>query len=141
MNKLLTGIIFCLPLKHLSVTSPFGYRIHPITHQFAFHNGVDISAHHDTVYAVFDGVASVGWNEYLGLFVSVRDSNITCIYGHLSSLFISDGPVLAGQPIAITGATGRVTGEHLHFSVRYKGLYLDPISFLYQLNLNQYPHE
>lgn len=142
MIKLITAIYCCcLPLKHLALNSSFGYRIHSVTHLLSFHSGVDLSARHDTVYAVFDGTASVGYDNYLGVFVAVSDTNFTCIYGHLSAILISAGPVTTGQPIAVTGATGRVTGEHLHFSIKYKGQAIDPIKFLYQLNLNQYPYE
>jgi len=136
MKTLALILCCCLPLKHLSLTSPFGYRIHPITNQYRFHSGIDLRAHHDTVYAVFDGTASIGYddklgifirisaetssvqyNDRLGVFVAVHDSNFSCFYGHLSTLLISDGPVVCGQPVAITGATGQVTGEHLHFSI------------------------
>jgi murein DD-endopeptidase MepM/ murein hydrolase activator NlpD len=140
-NAIILGCLFCLPLKHLSLTSPFGCRVHPIAHQFAFHSGIDLRACHDTVYAVFDGTASVGHDNRLGVHVTVSDSGLICSYGHLSTLFISEGPVVCGQPIAITGATGQVTGEHLHFSIKFNGKYLDPLKFLYQLNLNQYPYE
>jgi murein DD-endopeptidase MepM/ murein hydrolase activator NlpD len=131
----------CLPLKNLSVTSPFGYRVHPITLHYAFHSGVDLKAHHDTVSAVFDGTASIGYNEYLGLFVAVSSGHLICTYGHLSILLIGAGPVTSGQPIAITGATGRVTGEHLHFSINYEGHPLDPLKFLYQFILKSNNHE
>jgi murein DD-endopeptidase MepM/ murein hydrolase activator NlpD len=160
MKTLALILCCCLPLKHLSLTSPFGYRIHPITSQYRFHSGVDLRAHHDTVYAVFDGTASVGYddklgifirisdrkspvqyNERLGAYIAVHDSSLTCIYGHLSILLIGAGPVVCNQPIAVTGATGQVTGEHIHFSIKFKGRYLDPLKFLYQLNLNPYPHE
>ncbi|MDP9079960.1 MAG: M23 family metallopeptidase [Bacteroidota bacterium] len=133
MRQALMLLCCCLPLKHLAVTSPFGYRVNPVTRQYSFHNGVDLAARHDTVYAVFDGTASVGYDEKLGVFVSVTDSGLTCTYGHLSAILISAGPVISGQAIAITGATGRVTGEHLHFGIKYKGQAIDPIQFLYQL--------
>jgi len=140
--KVLALLLCCwLPLKRLSISSSFGYRVHPITHLHSFHSGVDLSARHDTVYAVFDGAASVGYDDYLGLFVTVSDTNFTCIYGHLSTILTSAGPVITAQPIAITGVTGRVTGEHLHFSIKYKRQAIDPIKFLYQLNLNQYHYE
>ena len=134
MNNLFTFILCCcLPLKHLTVTSAFGYRIHPITHLFSFHNGVDLSARRDTVYAVFDGTASVGYDERLGLFIAIAGGELTCTYGHLSAILISAGPVTSGQAIAITGATGRVTGAHLHFAVKFRGQAIDPLQFLYQL--------
>lgn len=140
MKSLLISMLFCLPLKQLTLTSPFGYRIHPVTGLHQFHNGIDLRAGRDTVYAVFDGEATVKYDELLGLSVSIRNNELTCIYGHLSALLSTDGEVSAGQPIAITGATGRVTGEHLHFSVRYKNQYIDPLQFLNAL-FNQKNHE
>ena len=131
----------CLPLKNLSVTSPFGYRVHPITHHYAFHSGVDLRANHDTVFAVFDGTAAIGYNEYLGLSVAVSNGHLTCTYGHLSSILIGAGMATSGQPIAITGATGRVTGEHLHLSISYDGQPLDPLKFLYQFILKSNHYE
>ena len=141
MKTLTLILCCCLPLKHLSLTSPFGYRIHPITNQYRFHSGIDLRANHDTVYAVFDGTASIGYNDILGVFITITNNDVTCVYGHLSALLIGDGTVVCTQPIALTGATGRVTGEHLHFSIKFNGKYLDPLQFLYQLNLNQYPYE
>ena len=137
--KLLTMVVCCcLPLKNLSLTSPFGYRVHPLTHQYAFHNGIDLRARHDTVFAVFDGTASLGYDEYLGLNIQITNGDLIIIYGHLSALLINTGPVTCGQPIAITGATGRVTGEHLHLTIRYKRQAIDPLKFLYELTLK--PH-
>jgi len=141
MKTLVLFLCCCLPLKHLSLTSPFGYRVHPITSQYRFHSGIDLRAHHDTVYAVFDGTASIGYNNFLGIYIRIINGDLTVIYGHLSALFTSAGPVASGEPVALTGATGQVTGEHLHFSIKFKGHYLDPLKFLYQLNLNPYPYE
>jgi len=56
---------------------------------------------------------------------------VQSIYGHLSEIAVlPDEPVMAGQAIGITGATGRVTGEHLHFSIKYQGRELSPLAFL-----------
>jgi murein DD-endopeptidase MepM/ murein hydrolase activator NlpD len=47
----------CLPLKHLHLNSAYGNRVHPITRQSKFHNGIDLKAHNDTVYAISAGQA------------------------------------------------------------------------------------
>ena len=130
--KNLYFLLFCLPLKHLMLTSSYGYRVHPVTGKYAFHSGIDLRAHRDTVFAITNGFAAVAYDQLLGLNVKISDSTFCFIYGHLSQVFGS-GPVLAGTPIGITGATGRVTGEHLHLSIKYQGLYLDPAEFLYEL--------
>jgi murein DD-endopeptidase MepM/ murein hydrolase activator NlpD len=135
MNGLLIGIFFCLPLKHLSVSSLFGYRIHPITKAYCFHNGVDLRARGDTVYAVLDGrVINTGYDDKLGIFIRLDHVSWQSSYGHLSQVFVTPAAeVYAGQPIGITGSTGKVTGEHLHFSISRGNSYTDPLQFLYEL--------
>jgi murein DD-endopeptidase MepM/ murein hydrolase activator NlpD len=121
----------CLPLHQLSLTSAFGFRIHPLTGKYAFHAGVDLRAHHDTVFSVLPGTLIVGYNAFLGIYVKITSSNLEVIYGHLSQLLVApDQKVFPGTAVAITGATGRVTGEHLHFSVRFGRNYIDPLLFL-----------
>ncbi|WP_234997823.1 M23 family metallopeptidase [Mucilaginibacter sp. OK098] len=127
--------IICLPLKSLTVTSPFGYRIHPLTGKLEYHNGVDLRAKYDTVYAVLNGVVrSICCNSTFGTAINLQHGEITTIYGHLSrSLVSAQDSVSTGQAIAISGASGRVTGAHLHFGVRYQNRYLNPLNFLYQI--------
>jgi murein DD-endopeptidase MepM/ murein hydrolase activator NlpD len=139
MKSLMGIFLICLPLKHLSITSGYGYRIHPLTGKYCFHAGVDFRASHDTVYAVFSGrISSVQDDERLGINIHLEQGQLQSIYGHLSEIFVSKGDTVnAGDPIAITGATGWVTGAHLHFSVRYGSRYIDPIRFLSQQIIKQ----
>lgn len=139
--KTLLFICCCLPLKHLHLNSAYGYRVHPITKQFTFHKGIDLQGRHDTVYAVSDGDTQVGYDNLLGIYIKISDGHLVCTYGHLSTILIGAGPVTAGQPIAVTGATGRVTGEHLHLGISYDDRPLDPIKFLYQSTLKSKNHE
>jgi len=141
MNPLLWLAYCCLPLKHLQLNSAYGYRVHPVTKQFKFHSGIDLKARGDTVFAISSGKVSIGYNSYLGVFSTVQDSSLKIIYGHLSALLLTEGPVAAGEPIGITGATGRVTGEHLHLAISYRNHPIDPLRFLYQLTLNKKHHE
>jgi murein DD-endopeptidase MepM/ murein hydrolase activator NlpD len=121
----------CPPLKKLFLTSGFGYRLHPVTRKYAFHAGVDLRARSDTVFAIIAGTVTVGYNNLLGVFLVIKDGDIQVIYGHLSMLFAFTGDkVTTAMPVGITGATGRVTGEHLHFSIKYGNKYLDPLLFL-----------
>lgn len=125
-----------LPMKHLTVNSGYGKRVHPITGRSSYHTGVDLKARNDTVYAVLEGtVCQVAYDPALGIYLSLgHGSQIETLYGHLSyPLVRPDDSVRAGDPIAISGATGRVTGEHLHFSVRCRGKYVNPIKFLHQI--------
>jgi murein DD-endopeptidase MepM/ murein hydrolase activator NlpD len=125
--------IACLPLQQLRLTSGFGWRIHPITGKFQFHKGVDLAARHDTVVSILDGVISqIGYNRLIGNYILIsHPGDVESLYGHLSVIAALPGEqVTAGQSIGVTGATGRVTGEHLHFSIKYRGRELSPLAFL-----------
>jgi len=140
--KALSLCLICLPLASLHITSSFGYRIHPLTGLYAFHNGVDFRARSDTVYALADGViTSVAADDQLGKHIAIEHLEFCSVYGHLSQVFVSAGDTVSiGQPIGITGKTGRVTGEHLHFSIRAGGRWVDPLEFIYHL-INNKNHE
>jgi len=132
---LLVLLQLSLPLKQLNLTSGYGYRVHPVTGKYAFHAGVDLRAHLDTVYAIADGiVTAAGYQSFLGLYIRLDQQGLESVYGHLSRIGVMPGDtVISGQAIAISGSTGRVTGEHLHFSVLLQGKPIDPIKFLYHL--------
>jgi murein DD-endopeptidase MepM/ murein hydrolase activator NlpD len=135
MKILISFCLVCLPLKHLNINSDFGFRVHPITGKYAMHCGVDLKARHDTVYAILDGlVKSTGYETGLGINIKLAHGEVESVYGHLSRiLVITSDSVTAGEPIGVTGATGLVTGEHLHFSIYYRHKYINPIKFLYEL--------
>ncbi|MDP2864563.1 MAG: M23 family metallopeptidase [bacterium] len=105
------------------VTSGFGYRIHPITGELKFHNGIDIGAYYEPVYAVADGtvVFTTQLSTGYGYFVAIRHEGLglSTLYAHLSEYYVEPGDkVVAGQRIAKSGRTGSDTGPHLHFEVR-----------------------
>jgi murein DD-endopeptidase MepM/ murein hydrolase activator NlpD len=138
--KWLVGLcLICLPLKHFKINSYYGIRLHPISGKYAMHYGIDLKARNDTVYAIMNGrVISENYDPLLGINLHLSHGQLESIYGHLSQLLVGEqDSVFAGQPIAITGATGRVTGEHLHFSLRYRQRYINPIKFFYELLNNQ----
>ena len=122
-----------LPLSSLQLTSPYGYRTHPVTGEARkFHSGIDLKARADTVFSILPGtVIASGKSKFLGNYVEIKHGDYTSIYGHLSTRFVkTDQTVSAGYPLGITGKTGRVTGEHLHFTVKYKKSYINPLIFL-----------
>ena len=121
-----------MPLNSMRINSGFGKRIHPVTHKSDFHLGIDLHARNEPVYAFFSGrIAEVGYNPILGKFIRIEKSGLECIYGHLSILLVSKGEeVQSGEVVAVTGSTGRVTGEHLHFSLKQNGAYLNPVLFI-----------
>jgi murein DD-endopeptidase MepM/ murein hydrolase activator NlpD len=133
MKKILCSLLIAgLPLRHLSLTSPFGYRIHPVTGKYSFHAGIDLRARNDTVFAVLPGIVEAeGFDPFLGIFVRLRHGEFQTIYGHLSQLFVFKGDTIPPNgTLGITGSTGRVTGEHLHFEVKCNGRPIDPLAFL-----------
>jgi murein DD-endopeptidase MepM/ murein hydrolase activator NlpD len=137
---LAAGLIACLPLKHICLTSPYGYRTHPVTGRYSFHAGIDLRARSDTVYAILPGtVERIGYDPFLGLYIKLAHPNFTTIYGHLSQVFVFQADsVCAGNAIGLSGHSGRTTGEHLHFAVQYHGRYINPLKFLINImNLNQ----
>jgi murein DD-endopeptidase MepM/ murein hydrolase activator NlpD len=121
------------PLKHIQVTSPFGYRHDPFTGKKRMHNGLDLHARSDKVFAMLHGIVhKVGYDKCFGIFVTLRHGDITVSYCHLSKVTVRKGDVVyAGTVVGITGNTGRSTGEHLHITCKLKGKHVDPITMLH----------
>jgi len=123
-----------MPVEAGYYSSNYGYRLDPITGRSTFHTGVDIIASPGTpVMAAAGGVVStVAFVPEYGNIVEVNhDNGLTSRYAHLSKSLVKVGDVvMKGQNIARVGATGRVTGPHLHFEVREKGIPLNPNKFL-----------
>ncbi len=112
------------------ITDPFGMRMHPITHQWLMHNGLDIGAPMGaTITASASGkVIYAGWEGGYGNTIIIDHGGSTStLYGHCSQLFVSDGQdVQGGQAIGAVGSTGNSTGPHLHFEIRINGVAVDP---------------
>ncbi|MDR2437451.1 MAG: M23 family metallopeptidase [Endomicrobium sp.] len=117
-------------------SSIFGKRKHPVTGQSSFHGGVDIAVPSGSwVGAAADGivtVASYNVGHYgAAVFIDHKNGYITH-YGHLSTIHVKVGQkVKKGQLIAKSGATGRVTGPHLHFTIKKGDKALDPMKFIW----------
>ena len=126
-TKVLDVRHYVMPIKGNYVTSHYGYRP-----QFGrSHKGVDLrSAIGDTVYSAFSGRVRLTRFERggYGFYVIVRHENgLETVYGHLSRFLVKpDQYVKAGQPIALSGNTGRSTGPHLHFETRFMGYAINP---------------
>lgn len=138
ITKELTDIIneysrVSLPLRHIHVTSPFGIRLHPIDKIRKLHNGIDLSARREDVFAMFDGVIkSIGHNKASGNYVSLQHGDdITISYCHLEKVIVNVGDcVEAGEVVAVSGNTGKSTNYHLHVTARKKGKYINPDALL-----------
>ena len=116
------------------ITSPFGWRVHPITGASRFHSGIDIGGDYgDTIHAAGAGVVSyAGWISGYGYAVIIdHGGGISTLYGHNQALLVSEGQsVSQGQPIAECGSTGNSTGPHCHFEVRVDGEPVNPMGYL-----------
>ena len=122
------------PVSEGDYSSNFGWRIDPFTGQNAMHEGVDFMAPQGTpIMASAAGVVVYsGMHPQYGNMVEIDHGNdIVTRYGHASKLLVKVGQVVRrGQEIAKVGSTGRSTGNHLHFEVRYKGIAQNPRRFL-----------
>ena len=123
-----------LPVNALWNASVFGWRSDPFTQQKAMHEGVDFSAEVGTpIVAAANGVviSSEVHPEYGNMIEIDHGNDYTSRYAHASVLKVSAGQLVKrGQHIADVGNTGRSTGPHLHFEVRYKGAAVNPSRFL-----------
>ena len=115
------------------ITSPFGWRIHPITGKYKLHTGADIVAPTGApIHAAGAGVVLIaGWNTAYGNMTIIDNGNgISTLYGHQSALLVTEGQsVQADQVIGKVGSTGWSTGSHLHFEVRVGGNPTDPMQY------------
>jgi len=116
------------------ITSPFGWRTHPIFGTSKFHSGIDIAADYDDpIVAANSGtVIYADWMGGYGNAVMIdHGGGIVTLYGHNNSLAVYNGQhVTKGQTIAYAGSTGYSTGPHCHFEVRIHGEVTDPLDYL-----------
>ncbi|MCR5249179.1 MAG: peptidoglycan DD-metalloendopeptidase family protein [Lachnospiraceae bacterium] len=120
--------------QYTRISSPFGWRVHPITGVNKLHAGVDLAAPGGSpILAAYDGkVVSTGYNASMGNFVMIdHGDNLITVYMHASAVYVSNGQsVSRAQKIAAVGTTGNSTGNHLHFGVRLNGAYVDPMPYI-----------
>lgn len=128
------GGVFAMPLASFKrVSSPFGYRKHPIGGGSKMHKGVDLSANRGTrILSAESGVVKFsGWKGGYGYCVVVDHQNgYETLYGHCSKLLADVGDnVNRGDLIAEVGSTGASTGNHLHFEIMKGGTAINPGQF------------
>ncbi|MBT9584006.1 peptidoglycan DD-metalloendopeptidase family protein [bacterium] len=116
------------------ITSPFGYRVHPVTGTTRFHSGLDFGVEYGTPIRCADNgvVIHAEWYGGYGNCVIVQHSNdLSTLYAHQSELLVKQGDtIMQGQPVGRVGSTGMSTGPHLHFEVRQSGTPVDPLGYL-----------
>jgi len=116
-----------------SLTSPFGWRIHPIFGVSKMHTGIDIGSGYGTPIKAADGgtVIYATWmSGYGNTTIIDHGGGISTLYAHQSNFRIASGPVSKGDVIGYVGSTGYSTGPHLHFEVRVGGNPVNPMSYL-----------
>ena len=129
------GGVFTWPApSYTRISDDYGNRIHPTLGIQKFHNGIDMAAPGGSaILAAYDGkVVAADYNSSMGNYIMIdHGDSLYTIYMHASALYVSKGTeVSKGQKIAAVGTTGRSTGNHLHFSVRKGGSYVNPWSYL-----------
>ena len=120
------------------ITSPFGWRTHPIFNSKSFHSGVDIGGPNlGAIRASNSGkVIYSGWYGGYGKVVIlehgiVNGKPITTLYAHMNSIAVSNGQrVNKGQVLGYEGTTGYSTGPHCHFEVRVNGQPNNPLNYI-----------
>ena len=131
------------PLKNTLVTARFGYRIHPVLKKRKFHRGIDLRAKRKTkVYSTADGVVSYVQSKNRGTYGRViiisHNYGFETVYGHLGKTKVKIGDIVKkGDLIALSGNSGRSTGPHLHYEVKYASIVLNPKYFI-NWNLKNY---
>lgn len=123
-----------MPVSAPFNASGFGWRIDPFTGQRAMHEGVDFITDPGTPVAAAAGgvVQFAGFHPQYGNVVDIDHGNdLVTRYAHLSKILVSEGAVVQrGRSIGESGNTGRSTGPHLHFEVRFRGAPQNPSRFL-----------
>ena len=134
-SNVTAGITWVMPCSYKYLSSPYGWRIHPVYGDRRFHSGVDLAGKGGTnIYASRSGtVTAASYNSGNGYYVTINHGDgFSTSYLHLqSSPKVSVGQyVLAGQVIGYMGSTGISTGNHLHFTVYYNGSTVNPADYI-----------
>lgn len=127
------------PISHndmKTMASGYGYRVDPVYGTGKFHEGMDFSAAIGTsVYATGDGIVKqAGWNSGYGNSIDIDHGyDYLTRFAHLSKIYVKPGQeVKRGDLIGLVGNTGKSTGPHLHYEVRYKNIPQNPVNYYFQ---------
>jgi murein DD-endopeptidase MepM/ murein hydrolase activator NlpD len=128
------GDLFKYPLSHWRLSSPFGWRIDPISHKHHFHTGIDMAAPIGTpIRAAKDGRVSATGESYLygNYVVLTHGDGYQTLYAHMSRVLVKKGVwVKQGEVVGKVGTTGYSTGPHLHFGVYKNKKPINPLEVL-----------
>lgn len=125
---------FCWPTPgYTRITSPYGYRVHPITGKLKFHAGVDIGAAGGSpILAAAAGTVTISvYSSSYGNYVEIdHGDGVRTRYAHMSARSCKVGDTVElGQVIGLVGSTGNSTGNHCHFELRVNGTTYDPMQY------------
>jgi murein DD-endopeptidase MepM/ murein hydrolase activator NlpD len=124
------------PLKKITVVSRFGWRIHPITKKKRFHSGIDLRAKVNTdVFSTADGIVTYAQTRNRGSYgrmvIITHNFSFQTVYAHLKKVNVKIGDIIyKGTIVGKSGNSGRSTGPHLHYEVKYANKVLNPIDFV-----------
>lgn len=122
------------PCKYTKFTSPFGWRVHPVHGDWRFHYGVDLAGRGGTeIKASRGGTVKVAkYSSSAGYYVEIdHGDGFSSQYMHMTHYIVKKGDkVEAGQVVGYMGSTGTSTGNHLHFSILYKGEHVNPAKYI-----------
>lgn len=133
------------PLEHIRTSSGFGYRINPITKRRQFHRGLDMPAKRKTpIRATADAVVEYVQPRNIGDYgrvVKLRHNfGFQTVFAHMNKTLVKTGQVIKkGEIIGLTGNSGRSSGPHLHYEVRYANKVLNPKNFI-KWNIKNYDY-
>ena len=134
-----------VPIERFRISSPFGFRMHPIHKSRRFHAGVDVKAPAGMlVKATAPGkVVEVGYDADLGAFVRLQHAfGFETVYGHLRGYCVKPGqPVALNQELGRVGRSGLATGFHLHYMIKKNGSTVDPFYFCFLLRRRLWLYE
>jgi murein DD-endopeptidase MepM/ murein hydrolase activator NlpD len=134
LEKISQKLPFYKPMQNFYISSGFGVRIDPFTGKHHTHEGLDfVGIDNAKILSPSNGkvILAKWFSDYGNAVVIDHGYGITTRYGHLSKIKVKEGDLVTrGQIIALQGNTGRSTGKHLHYEVRYKNTPLNPKRFL-----------
>ncbi|WP_416673740.1 M23 family metallopeptidase [Egbenema bharatensis] len=124
---------FTNPVVGFPITSKFGSRVHPITGDVRFHQGIDIGTPTGTPIRTAGAgtVVFAGWSDGYGKKIVIdHGKGYETLYAHLDQLFVKVGDRLSdGAIVGLSGSTGHVTGPHLHFEIQLNAVARDPLNY------------
>ena len=133
-SNTVNGITWKVPCKYTRVSSPYGWRIHPVYGYKKFHYGIDLAAKQGTpiVASRAGKVTKATYDSSAGYYVTLdHGDGFSSKYLHMTHYIVKKGDyVSAGQVIGYVGSTGASTGPHLHFGILYKGEYVNPANYI-----------